>query len=378
MASLYVHVPFCVRKCVYCDFYSVESVSQMDSFLAALETEIGLSAATGTGSSFDTLYFGGGTPSLLGPARLERLMRRLRETFAIREDAEVTLEANPGTVTRETLRDYRSLGVNRLSIGVQSFDERELHFLGRIHNAGDALRCMGDAREAGFGNVSIDLIYSLPSQTQDAWDATLSRALALSPDHVSAYSLIVEDGTPLARMVSARLVSPNPVEAEAELYEHTMEVMRRAGYRQYEVSSYARPGFRSRHNSAYWSGAQYLGFGPSAHSFWRAGEESPPLRWANVSSLRMYIERIRRGEVPVAMREEVTPRQLCNERIFLSLRSDGLDLRRLLGEFGLPEDRLALARALVEEGSAVMEGGTLRLTPRGYLLCDEIAARMMV
>jgi oxygen-independent coproporphyrinogen-3 oxidase len=328
--------------------------------------------------SFDTLFFGGGTPSLLAPSQLERVMRSLRSAFAIGDDAEVTLETNPGTVSLEKLRDYRSLGVNRLSIGIQSFDESELRFLGRIHDAGEAARCVGLAREAGFRNVSIDLIYSLPGQTAGEWERTLSKALALRPDHISAYSLIVEDDTPLARMVSAKLVSPNPVEAEASLYERTMDVMERSGFEHYEVSSYARPGFRSLHNSAYWSHADYLGFGPSAHSFWRPGNGDRHLRWANVPALSRYCDSLRKGEPPVAMREEVTRAQLCNELIFLGLRSSGVDLRRLEDEFGLPADRLALAGALVEDGAAVLEGGTLRLTARGYMLCDEIAARMMV
>ena len=378
MPSLYVHIPFCQRKCVYCDFYSVEAVGMMDAFLDALRAEIALGARTGEGAHFDTLFFGGGTPSLMTPSQLEGVMVALRGAFRFTEDAEVTLETNPGTVTRETLRDYRSLGVNRLSIGIQSFDDGELRFLGRIHNAAQASRCVALARDAGFMNVSVDLIYSLPDQTVSGWDATLARAIALGPDHLSAYSLIVEDNTPLARMVAANIVSPNPVESEALLYEHTMSVMERSGFEHYEVSNYARPGCRSLHNTAYWSHAEYLGFGPSAHSFWRTGDPATPRRWSNVASVRTYCHRLRLGEAPVAMREEVTPLQLCNERIFLGLRSGGVNLGTLEREFALPADRHALARALVADGAAVLEGGTLRLTSRGFMLCDEIAARLMV
>jgi oxygen-independent coproporphyrinogen III oxidase len=378
MPSLYVHIPFCTRKCVYCDFYSIETVALMEGFLGALEKEIALSADAGKGEVFDTLFFGGGTPSLMAVSQLDRVMRSLRSAFAIAPGAEITLEANPGTVSRETLSGYRSLGVNRLSIGVQSFDEQELRFLGRIHNAGDAERCVSLAREAGFANVSVDLIYSLPGQSVEQWERTLSRALALRPDHVSAYSLIVEDDTPLARMVSAKLVSPNPVDAEAALYDHTMQRLADAGFEHYEVSSYARPGRRSLHNSAYWSHAGYLGFGPSAHSFWRTGPGGAHVRWANVAAVSRYCDSLRRGERPVSMREEVTRAQLCNERIFLGLRSAGVDLSLLEGEFGLPADRRALAGELVNDGAAVMERGMLRLTPRGFMLCDEIASRLMV
>ncbi len=378
MSSLYVHIPFCQRKCIYCDFYSIETVALMDEFLDALDSEIALSASAGKGVSFDTLFFGGGTPSLLTPAQLERVMGSLRGAFAIGAGAEITLESNPGTISAANLRDYRRLGVNRLSIGIQSFDENELRFLGRIHDAAEAACAVAQARAAGFDNVSVDLIYSLPGQTREGWDRTLSRALSLGPDHLSAYSLIVEDDTPLARMVSAKLVSPNPAEAEASLYEHTMDVMARAGFEHYEVSNYARPGSRSRHNSAYWSHDGYLGFGPSAHSFWRAKTEDAPVRWANVSALKRYCESLRAGELPVVMREEVSPPELCNERIFLGLRSAGLDLRRLDSDFGHSPERDSLAWALVERGAAELQAGMLRLTPSGYMLCDEIAARMMV
>jgi len=378
MASLYVHIPFCQRKCVYCDFYSIETLPLMEGFLDALEREIALAAPRGNGVSFDTLFFGGGTPSLLSVAQLGRVMGALREAFAIRPGAEITLETNPGTVSLETLLGYRSLGVNRLSIGIQSFNADELLFLGRIHDAPQAEKCVGLAREAGFSNVSIDLIYSLPGQTPSQWDTTLARALGLRPDHVSAYSLIVEDDTPLARMVSAKLVSPNPLEAEASMYEETMGVMERAGFEHYEVSNYARPGYRSLHNSAYWSHEPYLGLGPSAHSFWSGTGEDAPQRWSNIPALGRYCDILRGGELPVNARESVSRTQLCNERIFLGLRSAGVDLRSLERDFGIPADRRALADALVEEGAAVLEGTRLCLTPRGYLICDEIAARMMV
>ncbi len=378
MASLYVHIPFCQRKCAYCDFYSIETVALMDGFLDALVREIALTAPRGRGMTFGTLFFGGGTPSLLSVAQLGRVMSALHGAFAIRPDAEITLETNPGTVSLGTLRGYRSLGVNRLSIGIQSFDEDELRFLGRIHDAAQAEKCVGLAREAGFSNLSIDLIYSLPGQTPAQWEATLVRALELRPDHVSAYSLIVEDDTPLARMVAAKLVSPSPLETEALLYEQTMGVMERAGYEHYEVSNYARPGYRSVHNCAYWSHEPYIGLGPSAHSFWTERDGKEPQRWSNVRALGKYCGMLRGGEIPVASRESVSRAQLYNERIFLGLRSAGVDMESLEREFGIPADRLALADALVEDGAAVREGPRLCLTPRGYLICDEIAARMMV
>lgn len=380
MASLYLHIPFCERKCLYCDFYSIENSAPMESFLASMEREIALSAGYGAGTAFDTVFFGGGTPSLLSPAQLERLLSRLHATFDIVPEAEVTLETNPGTVTLEKLAAYRALGINRLSIGVQSFREEELSFLSRIHTGREALACVAMARRAGFENLSIDLIYSLPGQTPGQWEETLRRAIGCAPDHISAYSLIVEDNTPLARMVAARQVSPNPAEAEAGLYEQTMTTLEEHGFDHYEVSNYARPGKRSRHNYAYWSHQNYLAFGPSAHAFWHEAGWETAARWSNVANISTYNEKLTRGELPVAFRETVDARQLMNERIFLGLRSDGIDLARFAGDFGtgLPAPARALADALVRERKAVMDAGVLRLTRDGFLLCDEIARRLMI
>jgi oxygen-independent coproporphyrinogen-3 oxidase len=380
MASLYLHIPFCERKCVYCDFYSIENLAPMDSFLKSIDREITLYAGEGAGTEFDTVFFGGGTPSLLTPAQLEKLLDRLYGTFSIAPDAEVTLETNPGTVNREKLAAYRSLGINRLSVGVQSFREEELNFLSRIHTGQEALACVAMARQAGFENLSLDLMYALPGQTSAQWEETLRKAVGLAPDHISAYGLIVEDNTPLARMVAARQVSPSPVEAEAVLYELTMAILADHGFEHYEVSNYARPGRRSRHNYAYWSHRNYLAFGPSAHAFWRAEGWHTAARWSNVANLSTYLQKLSCNERPLAFRETVDGRQLMNERIFLGLRSDGLDFGKFADDFGagVPAAGRALADALVAEGKAFMDADVLRLTQEGFLLCDEIARRMMI
>jgi len=380
VASLYLHIPFCERKCLYCDFYSIESLAPMEEFLAGLAVEIQSYAPRGEGTRFDTVFFGGGTPSLLTPGQLGSILSRLRSTYTIATDAEITLETNPGTVTPEKLAAFRSMGVNRLSIGIQSFRDDELQFLGRIHDSSQAVEAVRLARGAGFDNVSIDLIYSLPGQTPDRWMYTLERGLALDPQHISAYSLIVEDNTPLARMVRARQVSPNPVEAEAALFELTMRILEENGFEHYEVSNYAKPGARSRHNYSYWSHVNYLGFGPSAHSFWRSDDGRSGERWANVANVSTYSRRLRDQERPLAFEEKVGLKELVNERIFLGLRSDGIDLRRLETEFaiGLDSAQRETVRQLVQESLAVLQGDMLRLTPRGFVLCDEIAARLMV
>ncbi len=379
MAALYVHIPFCEKKCLYCDFYSIESLSQVERFLASLHREIDLYAKFGNGVTFETVFFGGGTPSLLQPAQLDSILSHLRTTFTIEPDAEITVETNPGTVDREKLFAFKALGVNRLSIGVQSFHDDELKFLSRIHDRGDALRCVEHSRAAGFDNLNIDLIFSLPGQGIDRWESNLVQAIALNTEHISAYSLIVEDNTPLARMVASKQVSPNPSDTEAELYEFTMEFLGNRGFEHYEVSNYARPGFRSRHNYNYWNHRNYLSFGPSAHSFWKQPGAHFGRRWWNIANISHYCDRLLQNELPLVTQEFVRTRELMNERVFLGLRSDGLDLHQFEDEFGvaLSNNHGATIRQLVDEDYAKMEENRLRLTPKGFLLCDEISARLL-
>lgn len=378
MPSLYIHIPFCERKCRYCDFYSVAGTDSLEDFLAALMREIVLRRDRFGAASYETVYFGGGTPSLLAPRQIETVLACLRAAFRIAPEAEITIEVNPGTVTRESLAAYRSLGVNRLSIGIQSFHDRELAFLGRTHDRAEALRCLESSRAAGFENVALDLIYSIPGQTPQQWEENLRMAADLAPQHIAAYSLAVEDSTPLARMVETGRVRLNPPEREAAMYERTMALLAARGYEHYEVSNYALPGFRCRHNCAYWSHRDYLGFGPSAHSFRTPSEPRRGRRWSNLADLSAYLGRLAQGLLPIASEEHVGPWELVQERILLGLRSDGLHLARLAVELGhdlrLGQD--GVMRWLIDEALAVRDGPVLRLTPKGYLLCDEIAARL--
>jgi oxygen-independent coproporphyrinogen III oxidase len=378
VASLYVHIPFCERKCLYCDFFSVEGSGVAEDFLGALRREISLQADYGSRAVFETIFLGGGTPSLLEPRQLESILSQLRATFQIRPDAEVTLEANPGTVTGETLRMFGSLGIYRLSIGIQSFHDRELKALGRIHDRAEALQCIELSRAAGFDNISIDLIYSISGQTLAEWEDNLRIGIALAPQHIAAYSLTLEDGTSLARMVRAGEVRMNPADLEADMYRRAMELLENHGYEHYEVSNYARPGFRCRHNCNYWSHDSYLGFGPSAHSFWKAEDGPSGRRWWNDAELASYMERLTGGSLPVASEEHVGLAEMLIERIFLSLRSGGLDLARLKLDFGydLQLHQGTSVQWLLEEKMAFLEGGVLRLTSKGYPLCDEICGRL--
>ena len=379
MSSLYVHIPFCERKCLYCDFYSVEDPEPMEDFLGALAREISLRRTEAGQVTFETLFFGGGTPSLLAPRQLESILSRLHAAYRIAPTAEVTLETNPGTVTEEKLRAYRALGVNRLSVGIQSFHDAELRLLGRIHNRTEAFRCLDLARRAGFDNLGLDLIYSVPGQTLAKWEDNLATAAGLAPQHVAAYSLIVEEQTPLADQVRTGKIRTNPTDLEARMYERTMEMLRGHGYDHYEVSNYALPGFRCRHNCAYWSHEDYLGFGPSAHSFRKAGDGRSGRRWWNASSLGTYLEELGRGVLPVGGEEQVGPREMLAERILLGLRSGGLDVTGPGADFPIdPKTSCGgLLNELIEDGMAVFREGSLRLTPRGFLLCDEICRRLL-
>ncbi len=270
------------------------------------------------------------------------------------------------------LSEYRRLGINRISIGIQSFDDEELKFLSRIHSSRECYEAFYDSREAGFSNISIDLLYALPKQKLTAWRNTLEKGNALMPEHISAYNLTIEDETPLGQLVRSKIVSPLPEEDETSFSTYTMEFLREKGYLHYEVSNYAKPGYQSRHNMNYWRHVQYLGFGPSAHSFW--GKK----RWWNVSDVREYVGYLRDKRLPIEDSEELSSRQLLDEMIMLGLRTGSLDLSRADDAGG--ENMIEKAQSYLEELSLqkliVQENNVLHLTDRGFLYCDEIAKRL--
>jgi oxygen-independent coproporphyrinogen III oxidase len=376
MASLYLHIPFCEHKCIYCDFYSlVPSKSESGhrslqvQFLSALKTEIELRAADPRfRESYETVFFGGGTPSLLHPSEIEEILHLLSSRFSIRKDAEITLETNPGTVDQKKLRAFRSAGINRISMGIQSFHDQDLKFLTRIHTASEAKQCVRDCQTAGFENISFDLIFSLPNQTLTQWKSNLEQAVDLQPAHISCYSLIIEPETPLFHMVQSNQVVPINDDLDAELYECTIDFLASHGYDQYEISNFAKPDFQCLHNLNYWNHSHYLGFGPSAHSF--LGSE----RWANISDVSDYIKQLRDGTLPIAENEHLTQSQLMEETIFLGLRSKGIDMEQFRHRFSrdlFTEYALKITE-LIRQGYARMDGNQLRLTSKGYVLCDEI------
>lgn len=379
MPGLYLHIPFCDHKCIYCDFYSLpssgnarEDSTRVSRFLENMSREIDLRADALAGRIVDTIFFGGGTPSLLAPGDIGRILKQLHERFSIHPDAEVTLESNPGTVDCGALEAFRASGVNRLSIGIQSFHDEELRFLTRIHNAAQAEQAVVWARAAGFTNINIDLMFGLPAQTPERWARTLEKAVGLAPDHLSCYSLTVEPSTYLATLVAARQVLPVSPELDADLYEQTAQTLARCGYEQYEVSNFARPGFRCRHNLTYWTHGEYLGFGPAAHSF--IGSR----RWWNARSLGAYGDALERGREPVAGEETPTADQLMIEELFLALRSTGLDLRGFRGRHRghVPAGFDERLKDIVRRDLACVDGERVQLTAKGYVICDELCASL--
>lgn len=379
MPSLYLHIPFCEHKCIYCDFYSIENMDSKERFLRSLEIEIQMRAERFDHTqTIETIFFGGGTPSLLTKQQFDRIFSLLHKYFRIESDAEITCESNPGTVELNKLTDFRSVGFNRISFGIQSFHDDDLKFLTRIHSADEAERAVESAYRAGFTNVSCDLIFALPHQTPERWRENLRRAIALAPKHISAYALIVEDQTPLATMVKNKLVAPLPDEEDAELYEITIDTLTSHGYQQYEVSNFAQPGYLSRHNYNYWNHADYIGFGPSAHSFMK-DSSTGGRRWWNVRSIQSYCDALERNEFPESGNEMIDRKKFFTEEIFLGLRSTGIDLKKLYPLYG--EDVFSVRQAEIaemeREGLLIRSQNIISLTSKGYAVCDEIAAKLI-
>ncbi|TSK04316.1 MAG: radical SAM family heme chaperone HemW [Geobacter sp.] len=379
-AGLYVHFPFCLKKCLYCDFNSAAgSGEDAERFVEFLLREMELRyAALPEAVQAPTLYFGGGTPSLMAPEHVGQIIDAAARRFGLAGDAEVTLEANPGTVTPERLAGYRAAGVNRLSLGVQSFDERLLQMLGRVHTRQQAISAFDEARHAGFDNLSIDLMHSLPGQTLEEWRAALCRAIELAPEHISAYALSVEEGTPFERLYDeGALVLPGEEEA-ARMFEATSEMLKAAGYLHYEISNFARPGLFSRHNLSYWSRQSYLGFGSGAHSFWNP--DGIGLRWSNAVDAASYREEVSASVLPERDRLELAPDDAVAESFFLGLRVlTGLGLAPLKASFDaeLLAPRLAQVDELLRDGLLVAEGDTIRLADSSVIIANSIFSRFL-
>ena len=359
-AGLYIHIPFCRSRCSYCDFATgLYQTEIAERYVRALVAEI--NASTLSGARVDTIYFGGGTPSLLDPAQLERILAVVHKQFSVEAAAEVTLEINPGSITPEKLRDFRTLGINRASFGAQTFDDRELAKLGRSHTADDARRTFADLRTAGFDNISFDLIAGLPGQTLGGWERNVTEALALQPEHLSFYLLEVHSGTPLAQHIERGLQPVPDEDLAAVMYESMLERAVTGGYEHYEISNLCRPGFQSRHNTKYWTGEPYFGFGCSAHSY-----DGEFIRWSNQRDTFEYVRSVEHGLVPIKEKQILTERDLRAEALFLGMR-----LMRGVSINLFAEHPMELAR-FCEAGLVEQSEETVRLTRHGALMSNEV------
>ncbi len=374
MLSLYIHIPFCVKKCFYCGFYSTPYTAQKaDLFIEALRLEAAGRAGTFSDREFGSLYMGGGTPTVLTSDQLTAMISILRSHFTIAPDAEITVEANPQSGSGPLFLALRKGGVDRLSIGVQSFSDRLLATLGRPHHAAQAQEVFQSARRCGFENIGIDLIFGIPGQTRDDWSRTLDRALLLRPDHVSAYSLSLDEGSDFQQKAASGSFQMPDDDAVAELYDAGVERLTAAGFIHYEISNFAQPGFECRHNLNYWRRGEYLGLGPGAWSFIAAR------RTHSVPDLKSYCTGLQSGFPLTAEDEIIGLAEAALETVMLGLRTrSGIELERIAGEFGpLLRDRLlAQAAPMIDMGLLQNEAGRLFLTDRGMALSNEVLGRL--
>ena len=383
--GIYIHIPFCISKCIYCDFCSAPADDDTkERYVDALCAEIahaGKEAVkNGDDRSISTIFFGGGTPSILLPQLFMKIMGVVRDAFAVAEDAEITVECNPGTLNTEKLTAYRSMGVNRLSIGLQSPDDRELKALGRIHTYEQFEESYYAAREAGFDNINIDIMSAIPYQTVAGYQSNLEKIVKLNPEHISAYSLIVEEGTPLFDMVERSDGKIIPSEDEdRQMYALTKKILADAGYYRYEISNYARPGFECRHNISYWKRTDYIGFGVAAASLLKKSEYYPQSRrFTNTPDLEKYIKN------PIGNHSEeelLTQNDEMEEFMFLGLRMmDGISTESFEASFGRSFDEVYgdIAQRQIRQGLVKREGGRIRLTDMGIDVSNTVMAEYML
>lgn len=373
MAGVYVHIPFCKRKCIYCDFYSIASSRLSDRYVKAVGMEAQLRGQEIAGMPVKTLYIGGGTPSVLSFEQLSVLIEGLRAAIDLSHVEEFTVEVNPDDVTHEFAEQLLKLGVNRVSMGVQSLVDEELVFLNRRHDAKEAMKAYCDLQSAGFNNISIDLIYGIPGQTLDTWKYTLEKALSLQAKHVSCYNLSYEEGTMLHKLRETGRVTECDDNTCVEMYDMLVDMLDCAGYEHYEISNFAMPGFYSRHNSGYWDKTPYLGLGASAHSY------DGNMRRYNPDNVKLYVESLE-NDVVVCVGEQESVDEKYDEDVMLRLRtSRGIDSEWIESIYGKAyRDYFVNAiRSFVDSGLVIKDGSRYRLSRNGVMLSDMIMRELM-
>ncbi len=370
MPGIYLHIPFCDTKCIYCDFYSITNHSRKAEFINSLKSEIISKSHSLKDKLFDSVFFGGGTPSLLNHSEFTEIFDVLYRHYNISSDTEISIECNPGTLDKAKLDEFKKLPINRLSFGVQSFIDEELKYLTRIHTAEEAITSVKAAQDTGFDNINIDLIFALPNQSMQSWQYNLNKATELGTQHISAYSLIFEEGTALYTMRKNGKAKQADIELEQEMYEYTMEFLAKNGYIQYEISNYSKPGYECRHNLKYWTLEEYIAFGPSASSY--IGDK----RWTNVKNIGKYIELVDSGRDSYDFIETIDKDTSITEHIFLGLRSKGVNYAEFQKRYNINfhEKYSSPIELLLKNGYAVTSSEKLSLTRKGYAVCDEIVA----
>lgn len=373
MAGIYIHIPFCKRRCIYCDFFSTTQSEKKPAYIRALCQELEIRKDYLEGEDIETIYLGGGTPSQLTHEELEAIFTYIYKTYRVNPDAEITLEANPDDLTSEYVAMLRQLPINRISMGIQTFQEETLKLLHRRHTATQAIEAFQRCREAGFQNISIDLMYGLPGETLETWEQDLQQAIDLRPEHISAYHLIYEKDTALWKLREQHQVEEADEDLSVSLFSTLIDKLTEAGYQHYEISNFCLPGLHSRHNSSYWTGKKYLGCGPSAHSF-----NGTSRQW-NVASLEKYMKGIELGNPDYEI-EELDLYTRYNDFVLTSIRTCwGMPLSHLLTAFGeeLYNYCLRMARPHIREGVLEIREDVLKLTRRGIFVSDGIMSDLM-
>ena len=370
MAGIYIHIPFCKQACSYCNFHFSTSLSQKDAFINALQKEIRITAnAASAHKKIDTIYFGGGTPSILSKQTIQDILYTIYENFEVHKAAEITLEANPDNVNSSIVQDWLRIGINRLSLGIQSFNDDELTWMNRAHNALHALNSIDLIQQAGFTNFSVDLIYGSPLLSHEELQKNIQYVLRKNIPHIACYALTVEEKTMLYKQIHKKKSLPIDETHQSEQFHIMVTMLEAAGYEQYEISNFAKPGYRSQHNSSYWKGIAYWGFGPSAHSF----DGLASRRW-NVANNALYIQSIENNLIPYE-EEILTPTQQLNEQIMIGLRTmEGISLKKLEDRFGIQQQLLAQAKTYIATGQIKLVDGHLMLSKEGKFFADGIAA----
>ncbi|MDQ3020033.1 MAG: radical SAM family heme chaperone HemW [Bacteroidota bacterium] len=370
LSAIYIHIPFCNKRCNYCDFYLITNLNVLDKFISSLKKEISIVSESYKEYKFDTIFFGGGTPSILTHQQIEDIINHVHKYFNVSSDSEISLESNPEDFLEKKISSYKSAGINRVSFGVQSFIDSELKFLTRQHNASQAESIIKEASKH-FDNINLDIIYSLPSQTIAGVDYSLSKAIELNVKHISAYTLTYEERTVLYKSLQKNLIIKNPDSVEAELYNFVSEKLISNGYNQYEVSNFAAENFQCRHNLHYWNYENYIGLGPSAHSFFNYH------RWNNYRDLLKYNSMLEQNILPVEEKYELSEKQKKLEFIMLSLRSNGIDFEKYLKTFNEDFEKTFTGpiNELIQNNFASMDDKRFGLNEKGYALADEIIAK---